>query len=249
MRIVVVALFFGFACAVMYGQRPVHIFLTGDSTMAEKAADKRPETGWGEMLEARFKPGMVKVENRAANGRSTKSFIDEGRWQKIIGDLRTGDWVFIQFGHNDEKKDSPERYVSPDNYRKNLIRFIYEVKAKGGHPLLLTPVVRRRFDEDGKFYDTHGEYPGVVRMVSHEYKVRLIDLHKLSETMVTSFGAEGSKKFFLHLKPGKSENYPKGVEDDTHFSHYGAFVIAGIVAGEIRSSRSDLSKLLKRGDP
>jgi len=90
-------------------KRPLHIFLAGDSTMAAKAEDKRPETGWGERLEARFRPGSVKVVNRAMNGRRSKSFIDEGRWQKIIDDLQKGDWVFIQFGHNDQKKDSPDR--------------------------------------------------------------------------------------------------------------------------------------------
>ena len=231
-----------------FGQRPVHIFLAGDSTMAAKAEDKRPETGWGERLEERFRPGAVKVENRAMNGRSTKSFIDEGRWQKIIDDLQRGDWVFIQFGHNDQKKDSPERYASPEDYKKNLIRFIDEVKAKGGNPLLLTPVVRRRFEEDGRFFDTHGEYPEIVRATANEQKVQLIDLHKSSGEMVARFGPEGSKKFFLHLKPGKSENYPKGIEDDTHFSHYGAFIMATAVAGEIRSSRSELSQLLKRTD-
>lgn len=229
-------------------QRSVHIFLAGDSTMAAKADDKRPETGWGEDLERRFKPGTVKVENRAANGRSTKSFIEEGRWQTIIDDLQKGDWVFIQFGHNDQKKDSPERYASPDDYKKNLIRFIAEVKAKGGNPLLLTPVVRRRFDKDGKFYDTHGEYPDVVRAVAAEHKTPLIDLHKLSGEMVSKFGAAGSKKFFLHLEPGKSDNYPKGVADDTHFSPYGAFVMASMVAVELRKPRNELSKLLNRTD-
>lgn len=233
---------------IAFGQRPVHIFLAGDSTMAAKAEDKRPETGWGERLEERFKPGTVKVENRAMNGRSTKSFVNEGRWQKIIDDLQKGDWVFVQFGHNDQKKDSADRYASPEAYKENLVRFIEEVKAKGGNPLLLTPVVRRRFDKNGRFYDTHGEYPGVVRTVAHEYKVPLIDLHELSESMISRFGAEGSKKFFLHLRPGKSENYPKGIEDDTHFSHYGAYVMALLAAGEIRQSRNDLSKLLKRGD-
>lgn len=232
-----------------FGQnRPVQIFLAGDSTMAAKADDKRPETGWGEKLEAQFKPGTVKVENRAANGRSTKSFIDEGRWQKIIDELQKGDWVFIQFGHNDQKKDSPERYASPEDYKKNLIRFIGDVKAKGGHPLLVTPVVRRRFDKDGKFYDTHGEYPNVVRTVAANRKVPLIDLHKFSEQMVSRFGPDDSKKFFLHLRPGKSQNYPKGVEDDTHFSNYGAFIMATVVAGEIRAMRNSLSPYLKRTD-
>jgi len=149
-------------------KRPVHIVLAGDSTMAAKAEDKRPETGWGEKLEAHFKSGTVKVENRAANGRSTKSFIDEGRWQKIVDDLQKGDYVLVEFGHNDQKKESPDRYASPDDYRRNLIRFIDDVKAKGGHTILLTPVVRRRFERGGKFNENNGEYPGVVRAVAQE---------------------------------------------------------------------------------
>ena len=227
-------------------KRPVHIFLAGDSTMAEKAADKRPETGWGEKLEGHFKLGTMKVENRAANGRSTKSFIDEGRWQKIIDDLQPGDWVFVEFGHNDQKQDSPDRHASPEDYRKNLIRFIGDVKGKGGDLLLLTPVMRRRFDKDGKFYDTHGEYPGVVRAVAREYAVPLIDMHKLSEAVIIKYGEEGSKKLFLQLKPGENANYPKGVEDNTHFSPLGAEEMAAAFAGELRKSKAGLRKLLKK---
>ncbi len=226
-------------------KRPVHIFLAGDSTMAAKAEDKRPETGWGERLEERFKPGTVKVENRAMNGRSSKSFIDEGRWQKIIDDLQPRGWVFIQFGHNDQKKDSADRYASPEDYKKNLIRFIAEVKAKGGNPLLLTPVVRRRFDKDGKFYDTHGDYPDVVRTVAYEYKVPLIDMHKLSEAVIVRYGVEGSKRLFLQLKPGENANYPKGVEDNTHFSPLGADEIAAAFVMELRKTKVRLKRLLR----
>lgn len=163
---------------ITYSQRPITIFLAGDSTMAAKLPEKRPETGWGEKLEVHFKPGTVKVENRAANGRSTKTFISEGKWQSIIDDLAKGDYVFIQFGHNDSSKDKGERYTPPEDYRKNLFRFVDDVKAKGGYPVLFTPVMRRRFDKDGKFYDTHGEYPDIVRAVAAEYKIPLIDMQR-----------------------------------------------------------------------
>jgi lysophospholipase L1-like esterase len=231
--------------SIAFSQRPVTIFLAGDSTMAKKAEDKRPETGWGEKLEAHFKAGTVKVENRAMNGRSTKSFIDEGRWQKIIDDLRKGDWVFIEFGHNDEKKESPDRYASPEDYRKNLIRFISDVKAKHGNPLMMTPVMRRRFDKDGKFYDTHGEYPDVVRSVATEYKVPLIDMHKLSEVVIVKYGEEGSKKLFLQLKQGENANYPKGVEDNTHFSPLGAEEMAAAAVAEIKVKQIGLCGLIR----
>src|SRR5207237_3006653 len=147
-----------FASAAIAQKLPITIFLAGDSTMAQKLPEKRPETGWGEILGQYFDEKKVVVDNRAQNGRSTKTFISEGRWQAIIDALKKGDYVFIQFGHNDESKEKGERYTPPEDYRKNLIKFIEEVRAKKANPVLLTPVMRRRFDKDGKFYDTHGEY-------------------------------------------------------------------------------------------
>lgn len=222
----------------------VTIFLAGDSTMAQKLPEKRPETGWGEMLGRHFKDGKVSIENRAANGRSTKTFISEGKWQSIIDDLKKGDYVFIQFGHNDSSKDKGDRYTPPDDYRKNLIRFAEEVRAKGGHPVLLTPVMRRRFDKAGKFYDSHGEYPGIVRTVAKEYDVPLIDMHQMSETVIVRYGVEGSRRLFLQLKPGENPNYPNGVDDNTHFSPLGAEEMARLVVERIRESKMGLRKYL-----
>src|SRR5215467_3078270 len=143
---------------------PIVIYLAGDSTMAQKTADKRPETGWGEYLQSQFDNAKIRIENHAQNGRSTKSFIDEGRWQTIVERLRKGDYVFIEFGHNDEKSEDPTRYAAPrTDYRNNLIRFITDVRRKQAFPVLLTPIVRRRFNEKGELLDTHGEYPTVVR--------------------------------------------------------------------------------------
>jgi len=243
MKLIVMIILFS---AAAFAQRsPVTIFLAGDSTMAAKLPDKRPETGWGEMLASHFKDGAVRVENRAMNGRSTKTFISEGRWQKIIDDLRKGDFVFVQFGHNDESKDKGERYTPPEDYKKNLIRFVEEVRAKGGSPVLLTPVMRRRFDKDGKFYDTHGEYPGIVRDVAKELKAPLIDMHRSSEVVIVKYGVEGSKKLFLQLKPGENANYPNGIEDNTHFSPLGAEEMAQLVVDGIRANKLKLSKYLR----
>lgn len=230
-----------------FGQKGrVTIFLAGDSTMAAKLPEKRPETGWGEKLEAHFKPGKVKVENRAMNGRSTRTFISEGRWQKIIDDLKKGDFVFIQFGHNDSSKDKVDRYTPPDDYRANLIRFISEVRSKGGEPVLFTPVMRRRFDKDGKFYDTHGKYPDIVRAVAREYKTPLIDMHRSSEKVIISYGVEGSRALFLQLKPGENPNYPNGVDDNTHFSPLGADEMAKLAVAGIRSNRLRIEKFLSK---
>jgi lysophospholipase L1-like esterase len=224
----------------------VTVFLAGDSTMAEKKAEKRPETGWGERLQQYFEASKVKIENHAQNGRSTKTFISENRWQAIVEKLKKGDYVFIQFGHNDSSKDKGERYTPPEDYRRNLIKFIEEVRMKKGNPVLLTPVMRRRFDKDGKFYDTHGEYPKIVRSVAAEYKVLLIDMHRASEKLIIDLGVENSKKLFLILQKGESPNYPDGLDDNTHFSPFGAEEMARLVVEEIRQQKIGLRKYLKK---
>ena len=246
MRVLTAGFLVLFLNALVQGQKaPITIFLAGDSTMAPKVPEKRPETGWGEMFGKYFKDGKVRIENRAMNGRSTKTFISEGRWQAIVDDLRKGDYVFIQFGHNDSSKDKGERYTPPDDYRKNLIRFVSDAKAKGAHPVLLTPVVRRRFDKDGRFYDSHGEYPDIVRGVVLDQRVEFIDMQRLSESAVASYGVDGSRKLFLQLKPGENPNYPNGVEDNTHFSPFGAESMARLVVAEIREEKMRLRKYLR----
>jgi lysophospholipase L1-like esterase len=227
-------------------QGPVTIFLAGDSTMAAKRPEKRPETGWGEMLAQHFEDGTIRVENRAVNGRSTRTFLSEGKWNAITSDLKSGDYVFIQFGHNDSSKEKIDRYTSPEDYRKNLITFIADVRAKGSEPVLLTPVMRRRFDKEGRFYDAHGEYPDIVRHVAAEQKVSLIDMHRSSEEVVVRYGVDGSRKLFLQLKPGEHPNYPHGVDDNTHFSPLGAEEMAKLAVEGIRKSGIGLKKLLKK---
>jgi lysophospholipase L1-like esterase len=241
----VLCLLFLFSAAV-FGKEPVVVYLAGDSTMAKKLPEKRPETGWGEGLQNYFKETEVRIDNHAMNGRSTRSFIAENRWQAIIDKLKTGDYVFIQFGHNDAAKDRTDRYTPPEDYRKNLIRFINEVREKKATPVLLTPVMRRRFDKDGNFQDSHGEYPNIVRAVATENKVALIDMHRKSEGVIKRYGAEESKKLFLHLKPDENPNYPKGIEDNTHFSPLGAEAMAALAAEGIREQKLGLARYLKK---
>lgn len=246
MKLIVLAMtLFALTDVVRAQSSPVTIFLAGDSTMAPKLPEKRPETGWGEMLQGYFVQGKVRVENRAMNGRSTKTFISEGRWQSIVDDLRRGDYVFIQFGHNDQSREKGERYTPPEDFRRNLARFVSEVRAKSGNPVLLTPVMRRRFDKDGRFYDTHGEYPDIVRSVAREMDVPLIDMHRASEAVIVRHGVEDSRKLFLQLKPGENPNYPDGVDDNTHFSPLGAEEMAKLVVEGIRHARIGLRKFLK----
>ena len=179
------------------GKAPITVYLAGDSTMAEKLPEKRPETGWGEALQSFFDNNKVKIENHAKNGRSTRTFIEENLWQAIVDKLKKGDYVFIEFGHNDAAKDRTDRYTPPEDYRKNLVRFITEVRQKDAIPVLLTPVMRRRFDNDGKFQDSHGEYPDIVRAVAREHKTPLIDISHLAiiefqSSLQILFSAEGS---------------------------------------------------------
>lgn len=224
----------------------ITVYLAGDSTMATKSAAARPEAGWGEYLQGNFDEKKAKFENFAQNGRSSKSFIDEGRWQKIVDSLKEGDYVFIQFGHNDEKNEDPKRYTPPNGeYRENLIKFVKDVRGKKATPVLLTPVMRRRFNKKGEFYDTHGEYPDAVRKVAAELGVALIDLHRKTETLIKNAGVEGSKKIFLFLKEGESPNRPKALEDNTHFSAYGAEQIALLAIEGIRELKLGLAKLIK----
>ena len=211
-----------FSIFVFAQKTPIVVYLAGDSTLAEKKPEKRPETGWGEMFQKYFDEKKVKIENHAQNGRSTKTFISENRWQAIVDKLKKDDYVFIQFGHNDQSKDKGERYTPPEDFKKNLARMVADVRAKKANPVLLTPIMRRRFDKDGKFYDAHGEYPDLTRAAAKDLKVALIDMHRESERLIVKYGAEDSKKLFLQLKAGENANYPNGIEDNTHFSPLGA---------------------------
>lgn len=220
------------ACeALASAQSAVRVHMAGDSTMAPKTERARPETGWGEAFAELLDSAQFAIDNRAVNGRSTKSFLAEGRWQALLDATMPGDWVFVQFGHNDEKETSPDQYAPLADYRRNLERFVRDVRAKCAVPLLLTPVMRRRYDDKGQFLDSHGDYPGIVRQVAAELKVDLIDLHAKTGDLLRQKGSEGSRALFLMLKPGEHPNYPQGVEDNTHFSPAGARAVAELAVG------------------
>ena len=228
-----------------FAKDPITIFLAGDSTMAEKKPDKRPETGWGEFLSQHFNTKKVRVENHAMNGRSTRTFIEEKRWQAILEKLKPGDYVFIEFGHNDQPKEKAS-HTPPADFRNNFIRFVNETRAKKANPILLTPVMRRRFDDKGEFFDTHFEYPNLMRTVAKECHVPLIDMQHKSERVIKQYGVEGSKKLFLQLEPGEHSNYPKGIEDNTHFSPLGAELMTAEAVAGLRELKIDLVKSLKK---
>ena len=228
-----------------YQEAEVRIFLIGDSTMADKPLADNPERGWGQMFPMFF-TDQVQIENFAKNGRSTKSFIDEGRWKTVYDKLQKGDYVFIQFGHNDEKKYDSTRYTEPHSaYKENLLKFVKESREKGAIPVLITPVARRKFDEHNKLEATHREYPAIVREVAKEQNVPLIDLEKMSEALFSKLGPEGTKKIFLWVQPGEFKTLPEGKEDNTHFQQGGAIEIAGLVVDGIKQLDLQLTGYIK----
>lgn len=236
--------FFAGLCALLLlafvtAERPVTVYLVGDSTMANKQQRYYPEAGWGMPFAYFFKPS-VKVDNRAMNGRSTRTFIEEGRWKAVVDSLQEGDYVLIQFGHNDEVK-TKKSYIDEAGFQKNLNRFIDETLAKKAQPVLITPVARRSFDDQGRIQDTHAVYAQLVRDVAAARKTPLIDLDKKSQALLQQMGPEQSKLLFLHLAPGEHPNYPDGKEDNTHFNELGARKMAQLVLADLKSLKLGLA--------
>ncbi len=222
------------------------IFLIGDSTMADKPLVDNPEHGWGQMLPLFFTPD-VDVLNHARNGRSTKSFIDEGRWKAVVDQLRGGDYVFIQFGHNDAKVEDSTRFAAPRTaYRDNLVRFVRESRAQGAQPILLTPVTRRDFDSSGRFKGSHGEYPEVVKDVAQTENVPVIDMFEKSKALVTMLGDSGSCALYLAgVGKGEFRHWDKK-RDHTHFTRVGAIRMASLVAEALRELKIPLADHLSK---
>jgi DNA sulfur modification protein DndE len=236
-----------FSVFLMTGCQPQKtpvLFMIGDSTMANKEKLYLPERGWGQLFPACFKDGIT-IDNRAKNGRSTRSFIYEGRWDSVYQKLTPGDFVIIQFGHNDGSIEKTERYATPLEYRYNLTKFVNETRMKGAQPILCTPIVRRRFDDNNQFFDSHGQYPGIVRQVADSLHVPLLEMHKRSMELISNLGSEESKKIYLFIEPGQNDSLPGGKTDNTHFSEYGATTMAGIAAEEIKKNVPELAKYLK----
>ena len=227
-------------------ERKPTVFLIGDSTVSTFEEQYQPMTGWGHRFHEFF-TGAVTVDNRAIAGKSSRSFIEEGKWAKVLRDIQKGDYLFIQFGHNDQKKD--HRYSSPyTTYQGYLTQYIRETRKKGGIPVLVTSVMRRRF-RNGKLYDTHGEYPKAVRQLADRLDVPMIDLHQRSFKHFDQLGEEATKKLFMWLKPGEEKNYPQGREDNTHFSRYGAKEVAALVVDGLKTLDLPLKEYLKDYQP
>ncbi|XEC95186.1 rhamnogalacturonan acetylesterase [Paenibacillus tarimensis] len=222
------------------------LFLAGDSTVTDQPEDGFPYGGWGQMLSLYLKHDIV-VSNHAESGRSSKSFIDEGRLDVIVSEMKPNDFLFIQFGHNDQKPDE-ERHTDPlTTYPQYLKRYIDVAREKGAFPVLITSVHRRFFDEEGKISNTHGEYLDAVRRLAADEGVPLIDLAEKSKELFEALGEEGTKTIFLWGSPGEFMNFSEGIQDNTHFQEQGAVRIAKLVAEEIRDRRIRPLELYLRG--
>lgn len=255
-------------------RRNITIFTIGDSTMANKKLEGgNPERGWGQMLSRYFTDGIT-IDNHAVNGRSSKSFIDEGRWDNVLSKIQKGDYVFIQFGHNDEK-DDPKRHTDPGTtFDANLRKFVEETRAKGGIPVLFNSIVRRNFGKSGadavadaikqddirngidpkapkevieegaKLIDTHGAYLDSPANVAKELNVAFIDLNSLTHKLVEDLGPEKSKELYLWVQPKTVPALPDGREDNTHLNVHGASIVAEMAAKAVAEAIPELAQYL-----
>jgi pectinesterase len=224
-------------------KKKIKVYLIGDSTVCEYEPQRAPVTGWG-MPFKYFFDSTVTIDNRARGGRSTRTFLSEARWQPIAENLQEGDYVLIQFGHNDEAREEryKDRYTPVPDYKKNLIRFITETRAKKAHPVLITPVTRMRFNKEGQQVETHADYTAAMWEVGKQHRVPVIDLDSMSRALLTSLGPELSKHLFMQLAPGEHPAYPEGQKDNTHFNAYGARRIAQLVLAGLKENNIELAE-------
>ncbi|MFD6999356.1 rhamnogalacturonan acetylesterase [Streptomyces mirabilis] len=220
-------------------QRRRTLYIAGDSTAAQKYADAAPETGWGMALPF-FLREHLEVANHAVNGRSSKSFVDEGRLEVIFEAIRPGDLLLIQFGHNDEKSADPTRYTEPwSTYQDYLRQYVDGARARGARPVLATSVERRKFDAQGNAVPTHGDYPAAMRALAEEERVALLDIQALSIALWQRLGVEETKKYF---------NWTATEQDNTHFNPPGAIAVARLVTAELLHRRVLTSRDVRRLD-
>lgn len=246
------------------------IYIIGDSTAAEKDISKgSTERGWGMVLQGFFDEG-IRIENHAINGRSSRSFYAEGSWQKVISKVKPGDYVIIQFGHNDEKP-KPDRHTDVGTtFDAHLAQYVIETKAKGATPILMSPVVRRNFylkpekqDDDEKLrestykgeqvnsdtlVDTHGEYAKVAERIARKYGAVFIDANKITHDIEQKAGVEGSRRFHMWIEPGKYSWAPDGRQDNTHYNQYGAHIVAGALADALGNALPELKGHIRHFD-
>ena len=200
-----------------------------------------PQTGWGQVLHI-FAKNHVLIEDHAENGRSTKSFIDEGRFNVILNKLNQGDYVICQFGHNDEKKQDPNRYTEPfGSYQDNLAYFAKKVLERGANIVYATPITRHKF-ENGVCVNTHGDYPKAMLEYCKNNGFTCIDMNQLSIDLYNKLGEEATRKFHMIFKPNRYTNYLEGKDDHSHLVYEGAIMIAELFVREILKSDNKIKE-------
>ncbi len=223
----------------------ISIYIAGDSTACNYEAARTPRTGWGQVL-GRFFTDQVIIKNEAISGRSSMSFINEGALEKIESQITPGDYLFIQFGHNDEKKEDPARYTEAcTTFKVYLTQYIQSARNKQAVPVLLTPIHRCQFGQNGKIMSTHGDYPKAMLELAVLEQVPVIDLTEQTRILMERVGPKKSNLFFMNLKPGEFFNYPNGSRDNTHLRQEGALEIARLVTVGIRQVKLPLEKYIR----
>ncbi len=220
-------------------QKPLTIYMAGDSTMADREDTiETPERGWGQVLPTFLNDNVI-VKNYAKNGRSSRSFIEEGRWSEIVNQLQKGDVVIIQFGHNDTKQTDSVRHTSIEQYQANLESMIKQAQKKKAKPILCTPITRRAFSmETGELINKHGGYVEAARRVAKATKVPLVDLNQTTSDWLTQVGDSASQPYFVYkMEPGEYSKYPEGKTDNTHLRELGALVVASMFAEAVESQK------------
>ncbi|WP_235991719.1 rhamnogalacturonan acetylesterase [Metabacillus schmidteae] len=224
----------------------IHVYLIGDSTVSTYKPNAAPKMGWGQKINEFFHDSVV-VHNLSVPGRSSKSFYEEGRFKIVNKQLEQGDYLLIQFGHNDAKKADARRYTDPfTTYKVYLKKYIAAAKEKGVVPILVTPVERRNFSANGAIIDSHGDYPLAMKQLAAEENVDLIDLTTKSKQLFNEIGPENTKKVFLWLEPGEYDHFPEGKKDNTHLQEEGAYQIAALVAKGLIEINSPLQHYINQ---
>jgi len=222
------------------------IFLAGNSTVVDQ--DREPWAAWGQMLPRFLVPGKAVVANYAESGEALNSFLSARRLEKILSWMKPGDYLFIEFGHNDQKQKG-EGIGAFTSYKKSLQTYIGEVRKKGGIPVLVTSMHRRSFDSSGHITNTLLDYPDAVRQTAREEKVALIDLNAMSKTLYEAWGVAGSIKAFVHYPANTFPGQAEALKDNTHFSPYGAYELANCIVSSIRKQQLPLKKMIRKRIP
>ncbi len=223
----------------------ITVYIAGDSTVTDQT--REPWAAWGQMLPRFFKPGVA-IANHAESGRALRSFQNEKRLDKILSTIKPGDYLFIQFAHNDQKEKGPN-VGAFTTYKASLEHYIDEARKRGARPVVVTAMHRRTFDERGKIRNSLGDYPDAVRQTAREQRVPLIDLNSMSQAFYEALGPETSKRAFVHYAAGSLPGLRQALADNTHFNAYGAYELARCIVEGIKTNHLDLATFLIEGIP